>query len=553
MHSSRSALLLTRLVAYLVLIYGLVIIAEALFRQLQVHRGRRLDLLLVTVPQIAGLGFTYLGTLLLRRKYNAWLAALVLFGALFGLDAWRGLAAPHLYGLEWAARLLLPLGIMLLLWLTRSVFTVRSDTRTFQQALWVSSLVLGVAFLYGLSGFAVLDDHDFHHEISTLSAVHQTVDQFGLTTSHPVAYTRRARLFLDSLSVISVAAVAYAAVSFFGPVRVRFANQPAQRALCKQLLREYPSDIDDFFKLWPHDKLYYFDGRNEAGLAYHVSRGVALVVGNPFGNPKRFSRLMRNFLELCFVNDWLPAFVHVDAEYRKLYEARGFKLQKIGEEAVLDLAAFESTARDKYFRQIRNRFAKLDYSVEVVLPPHSSDILARLHDISRDWLSRPGRAERGFMLGYFSEPYLQQTPLALLYDADHQVQGFMNVVPTFKQATANYDLLRCSSAAPGNANDFVLLGLIDHLSQKRIAALNLGLCPLAGVDAPDAGETTAIDQALRFVYANGDRLYSFSGLKRFKAKYQPRWQPRYIAYPGGVRNFTRVISALNRTMRVKAK
>jgi phosphatidylglycerol lysyltransferase len=77
----------------------------------------------------------------------------------------------------------------------------------------------------------------------------------------------------------------------------------------------------------------------------------------------------------------------------------------------------------------------------------------------------------------------------------------------------------------------------------------LGLCPLAGLDAKTE-EASLMDGALRFLYANGDRFYSFSGLQRFKSKYHPAWEPRYIAYPGGVRNFTRIVAALNRTMKV---
>jgi phosphatidylglycerol lysyltransferase len=448
-------------------------------------------------------------------------------------------------------RVCLPIMMMALLWLTRSAFKVRSDMRTFQQALWVSILVLTVAFLYGLAGFAILDDHDFHHEMSTLTAAHQTIDQLGLTTNHTVAYTRRARLFLDSLSVISIAAVGYAAISLFEPIRVRLANQATQRSHAALLLEEYPSDIDDYFKLWPHDKHYYFDSSGTAGLSYHVSRGVALIVGNPFGNPKRFKNLVDNFLELCFVNDWLPAFIHVDNRNRKLFESRNFKLQKIGEEAVVNLANFESVKSNKYFRQIRNRFDKLGYAVEVTQPPHDDKILSRLREISNDWLGKPGRAERGFMLGYFNVSYLQNSQLALLYDADHQIQGFINLVPTFEKGTANFDLLRCSSQAPGNANDFLMQGLIEYLVQDGVHTFNLGLCPLAGVDAPNSEETTLADQALRFMYANGDRFYSFSGLRRFKGKYEPAWEPRYIAYQGGIRNFTRALTALNRAMKIE--
>jgi len=66
----------------------------------------------------------------------------------------------------------------------------------------------------------------------------------------------------------------------------------------------------------------------------------------------------------------------------------------------------------------------------------------------------------------------------------------------------------------------------------------------------DDANRSLIDNAMRFVYANGDRLYSFSGLYRFKAKYEPEWSDRYIAYRGGLRGFSRTLNALNRTMKV---
>ncbi|HUB93994.1 MAG TPA: phosphatidylglycerol lysyltransferase domain-containing protein [Verrucomicrobiae bacterium] len=551
MQTSRRSLLLTRLVAYFVLTYGAAIIADALLRQLRIHHGHQLDVLLITVPQVAGLGFMYLGTLLLRRKYNAWLMTMVLLTASLVLDMWHGVLYPRVHDPGQLERLLLTILLLVTLWLTRGAFRVRSDMRTFQQAIWVSALVLGVAFLYGIGGFMLLDDHDFHQEISLTSAAHQTVDQFGLTEDHAVAYTRRARLFVDSLSVLSVAAVGYAAISFFEPIRVALSSQTVQRAKTSRLLDHYPSDLDDYFKLWPHDKLYYFDVSGEAGIAYHVARGVALVAGNPFGDPKCFSTLLDSFIELCFVNDWLPAFIHVDGLHRTLFTKHGFRLQEIGEEAVLNVPAFATAARSKYFRQINNRFTKLGYNVEVIQPPYDIAVLTRLRDISDEWLGRPGRAERGFMLGYFNDEYIQQCPLALLYDGDKHIQGFMNLVPTFESNTANYDLLRCANAAPGNANDFLMLGTIDYLHGESVQIFNLGLCPLSGVDEPDSDETTLIDRALRFVYSNGDRFYSFSGLKRFKAKYEPSWEPRFIAYPGGVRNFTRILTALNRVMKVK--
>jgi len=550
MQQTRSTLVLTRLVAYIVLSYGLVLIASALARQLRAHPGHHVNVLLLGVPQVIGMGFVYLGSLLLRRKYNAWLATMLLFGVDFGFATARLLMSPDLDRASQLIGLVLPLLIVVLLMFTQEAFQVRSDIRTFRRALRVSALVLCVALVYGVSGFLLLDHRDFRREITLPTAIHQTIDQVSLTTDHPVAHTRRARLFMDSLSVTSVASIAYIVISFFGPIRMRFVHQAIQRKKVEQLLNDYPSDIDDFFKLWPHDKLYFFDKSGTAGIAYHVTRGVALVVGDPFGNPKRFRSLGTSFQEFCFVNDWRLAFIHVSDKNRRLYGKLGLHMQKLGEEAVVDLRVFSGHANDKYFRQIRNRFSKQGFSVELLEPPYTDRLLASLKAVSDDWLTRPGRAERRLTMGYYTAEYMQQCQIAVVRDAKGELQGFINVVPTFEPGTANYDMLRCRADAPGNCNDFLLLGLIEILQERGYTTLNLGLAPLSGLDTK--GETASvIDSALRFVYISSGRFFSFEGLRRFKAKYQPDWEDRYVAYSGNPAQFARIMTALTRAMKVK--
>jgi phosphatidylglycerol lysyltransferase len=37
------------------------------------------------------------------------------------------------------------------------------------------------------------------------------------------------------------------------------------------------------------------------------------------------------------------------------------------------------------------------------------------------------------------------------------------------------------------------------------------------------------------VYEYGEAVYHFQGLRAFKEKFDPIWEPRYLAYSGGLR------------------
>jgi len=544
------------IVAGLVLLSGLLTISGVL---LSILHARRANIVLTDArfTVLVGLSFVYLASLLRRGKYNAWLIGLPLYGYLvvrniqhFIFDFPDGVRlVPAILNLA------IPILALLGLIIFRRQFNVRSEVRNFATALRRSIIILLVAFLYGTIGFQLFDTPDFHREIPVPTGAHYTVDQFGLTTNHQLEpQTKRANLFLGSLSVISLGSVFYVLVSLFAPIRFRLSHSAHDYEDMARLLRQSPSSSEDFFKLWPRDKAYFFDAGRSAGLAYKSTYGVALVVGDPAGDKAEFGHLIRQFQEYCRVNDWEPAFVHVEKINAALYGSLGFELQKIGEEAIVDISHYvKSVMPNKYFRHIVNRFEREKYTTEILEPPHGAAVLSRLREVSDDWLTVPGRAERGFMMGYFNYDYIQQCPVMVARDEAGTIQAFINRVPSFNEREANFDFVRHTKGSPGNINDYLMLNFINYLHRQAVPRLNMGLSPLAGLEASDEKDRSAIDGILSFTYSNASRFYSFKGLNRFKSKYEPAWEDRYIVYYGGLRGFSRTMTALMRAMRLRRR
>lgn len=61
---------------------------------------------------------------------------------------------------------------------------------------------------------------------------------------------------------------------------------------------------------------------------------------------------------------------------------------------------------------------------------------------------------------------------------------------------------------------------------------DLGMAPLSGLEARALAPLWTRVGGL--VYRRGEAFYSFRGLRRFKEKFDPVWEPRYLATPGGM-------------------
>jgi phosphatidylglycerol lysyltransferase len=86
--------------------------------------------------------------------------------------------------------------------------------------------------------------------------------------------------------------------------------------------------------------------------------------------------------------------------------------------------------------------------------------------------------------------------------------------------------------------DYLFLQLIRYASAQGFKRFNLGMAPLSGLSREPLSSTWSKLGGL--IYAHGERLYGFAGLRAFKAKFSPRWEPLYI----GLSNNSSTLRAL---------
>ncbi|WP_026144998.1 bifunctional lysylphosphatidylglycerol flippase/synthetase MprF [Pseudomonas asplenii] len=280
------------------------------------------------------------------------------------------------------------------------------------------------------------------------------------------------------------------------------------------------------------DKAFLFHPTDTAFLMY-ARRGRSLVaLYDPIGPARQRAELIWQFRDLCDTHHARPVFYQVRAENLPYYMDIGLTAIKLGEEARVDLKRFDLESKGKEMKDLRytwNRGSRDGLSLEIYEPGQAP--MDELKVISDAWLTGKNVREKGFSLGRFSKDYINHFRVAIIHFEGRPV-AFANLLETHSHELASLDLMRSHPDAPKLTMEFLMVGLIQHYKQQGYARFSLGMVPLSGLQ-PRRG--APLTQRLgSMVFQRGEQLYNFQGLRRFKDKFQPDWEPRYMAVPAGL-------------------
>ena len=482
-----------------------------------------------TLIALFGVGLLMLARSLARHKRQAWWIALLLL---------VGSPLPHLAkGLDWEEALV-SVALTVVLIVFRHAFYAENDRPSARQGLRAALALFAFALVYGPVGFYLLRDK-FTPAFTWSRALRQTTHRlfYEPRIRALIARTPRAVWFDNSLTTVSVFSMGYGVLMLLRPVLPRERQGEQNRARIRRLLSDYPVAPISYFALLP-DKQFLFDPADPSAwaVAYVVSGRVAVALGDPLGDPALVPVAVAHFLDYCRKHDWSPAFYQTTGQHLTVYREARLRTLKIGEDALIDLPAW--SLKGKAFQDIRtalNKMARTGVTFAALDPaaPDAADTLTQMAAISDVWLREQKGEEKTFALGRFdpASDAFRDGRIFVARDETGAVLAFVTFVPIGGRGWG-LDLMRRRPDTPNGLMEFVIASALTQFQAEGSEIASLGLSPLSGGACAEAGETELIVRGRALLYARFNLFYGFKGLHAFKEKFGPRWEARYLIYPG---------------------
>jgi len=334
--------------------------------------------------------------------------------------------------------------------------------------------------------------------------------------------------FLRAAAGVSVIALLVLAWNWLRPLRVPPEAAPPLTDI-RAIIDAADTARPDAALALSGDKRFHFSPSGRSFIMFGVRGSTWIAMGEPVGLAEEIPSLVWSFREAADAAGAGIAFYAVGRDFLPLAVDLGLSVQKIGETAVIPLPEFNLEGADRArLRQAYNRASRDGLSFDVLAPTELPAHMDTLKAISDDWLAAHGGAEKGFSLGRFDPDYISGFPIAIARQ-NGEVLAFANLWPGAGKREIAIDLMRFSSDAPRSVMEYLFVACLLWAKDAGYKRFDLGMAPLAGLEAHRLAPAMSRIGAFLFEHANA--VYGFEGLRAYKDKFHPTWEALYLAAP----------------------
>jgi len=334
--------------------------------------------------------------------------------------------------------------------------------------------------------------------------------------------------------------------------------------IARKIINRWGKSTTDCFKLWPANTRFIF-GPNEKSLVAYIALGNNLLVaGDVVGSIKSWRPTLKRFLKYCQDYGKNPLIIGAGKEMAVVAKKFGMKAAYIADEALVDLK------KDPYaIKDLRNTAVKLKerrgYRFEMWLPPLDERKLSDLKKISDDWLLSLKRKDLELVFGGgWVEAMVKNSLAGVIKDQSDQPIAMATIINGYAVKTAELDLMRRCRKAENGTTELLFAEMCRWLESKNWRWLDLGGAPREGAAFkifPQRKTFALLPRRLASLQtwrrlpgnvlaqarkvspkkaaAGIGKIYfdviaglvgDYKGLRYFKAKFRPTWEPRYLIY-----------------------
>jgi lysyl-tRNA synthetase class 2 len=471
------------------------------------------------ITAFGGIALVIVGRGVAGRRFMAWLLVLVaLLIAAF---------ASVLHGLDPVVVVVVGAAALVLVW-QRRVFVVRPPPALPRRLIRLALVALTLDCAYGMA-VLVLNAQQVDPAVTLPRALRQvTLGLVGLpgplSLDGPFGHW-----FPPSLSAAGVLTLVVFASVAFAP---RAGDPPEDFDAAARLLDRADGDTLDPF-VFRRDKHRVYSNDLGAAVGFRYVHGVGLATGDPIGDPAAFDGSVRNFVEHCERFGWRAAVLGARDETREIYQRYGLQAMYVGDEAIIDVDPFNLDGRQ--MRNARQAVARTEHTRVRTEFHREGDLDPTLRDELRaiaDAHHAPSR-EFGFSMalgGLLSGDY-PDCLVVVARDGTGRPAAFQRYVLCRQGAALSLDSMRRAPDAPNGVNERMIADTVTWARTHGVAEVSLNFAAFRKVFDGSANLTgTRAARAWLLRGMEGRFGIQMDSLRRFNAKFCPRWVPRYLVY-----------------------
>lgn len=312
-------------------------------------------------------------------------------------------------------------------------------------------------------------------------------------------------------------------------------DDPVERV--RELLRTHGGGTMSWMTTWPGNS-YQFTGPEgdlggQAVVTYRKHVGTMLALADPVCAPERLRDAVGAFVDLAESSGTTPCWFSIGSATSDIVTERGWLSVQIAEDTIVDLPGLEFKGKPwQHVRSAMNKAAKQDISLRMVtLADESFAVRTQVRAISEEWVGDKGLPEMGFTLGSVEEAMDPAVRVALAVDPAGNVHGVLSWLPVYAPggdvAGWTLDIMRRRTDGFGPVVEYLIASSAVAFKDEGAQFISLSGAPLARTDESDA---EPLDKLLDTLGAALEPYYGFRSLHTFKKKFNPRYEPVYLAF-----------------------